>query len=306
MAKKLIPEELDALIQEYLTDGVLTDKERAVILKKAEGMGLDHDEIDLYLDARIQKIDQASDTAMRRMKSEACPYCGTPIPQLTGKCPSCGQFITPQASEELQEILDNLEKALVDLKAGADLQRSKAIVERYTRKAKIYFENNPQIQRLLEDIENEKVYALKKAARKSYIQYALNFLRNISFLLFISIVGMIFCILMASSYSGNKHQRAIHRQLNEEFILKDSVEIVEWSLLFDEFDHQKGDVNLQSIKEYYPEAYREYLVKFQNAKEDDANDYQKSRKWRLCSLIMLIISVIMTIVVIIVKVSRKK
>ena len=46
MAKNLIPEELDALIQEYLTDGVLTDKERAVILKKAEGMGLDRDEID--------------------------------------------------------------------------------------------------------------------------------------------------------------------------------------------------------------------------------------------------------------------
>ena len=35
MAKNLIPEELDALIKEYLTDGVLTDKERQVILKKA-------------------------------------------------------------------------------------------------------------------------------------------------------------------------------------------------------------------------------------------------------------------------------
>lgn len=33
MAKKtnLIPEELDALIQEYLTDGVLTSKEREVM-----------------------------------------------------------------------------------------------------------------------------------------------------------------------------------------------------------------------------------------------------------------------------------
>ena len=55
---KLIPEELDALIQEYLTDGVLTEKERKVILKKAVGMGLDSDEIDLYLDAQIQKLDQ--------------------------------------------------------------------------------------------------------------------------------------------------------------------------------------------------------------------------------------------------------
>ena len=61
MAKKLIPEEIEALIQQYLTDGVLTDKERQVILRKAEGMGLDRDEIDLYIDAEVQKIDQQTD-----------------------------------------------------------------------------------------------------------------------------------------------------------------------------------------------------------------------------------------------------
>ena len=64
---KLIPEELDALIQEYLTDGVLTEKERKVILKKAVGMGLDSDEIDLYLDAQIQKLDHC--ILMRRYRS---------------------------------------------------------------------------------------------------------------------------------------------------------------------------------------------------------------------------------------------
>lgn len=40
MAKNLIPEELDALIKEYLTDGVLTDKERQVILKRLRVWGL--------------------------------------------------------------------------------------------------------------------------------------------------------------------------------------------------------------------------------------------------------------------------
>ena len=33
--KTFIPDELDELIQEFLTDGVLTDKERQVILRKA-------------------------------------------------------------------------------------------------------------------------------------------------------------------------------------------------------------------------------------------------------------------------------
>ena len=35
MASNLIPEELNALIQQYLTDGVLTDKERQVILDES-------------------------------------------------------------------------------------------------------------------------------------------------------------------------------------------------------------------------------------------------------------------------------
>lgn len=156
MANKLIPEELDALIQEYLTDGVLTSKEREVILKKAEKMGLDRDEIDLYLDAQVQKIDMEADAAVRKQKGKACPYCGAPIPQLADKCPECGQFITPEASVELKEIIDNLEGALVEFKSGKNLAKSKAIVERYARKASIYYSNNPKIAKILSEINNEK------------------------------------------------------------------------------------------------------------------------------------------------------
>ena len=137
MAKNSIPEELQALINQYLTDGVLTDKERAVILKKAEGMGLDHDEIDLYLDAEVQKIDQATDAAVRKQKGKSCPYCGGSVPQLADKCPHCGENITAEASEELQEILENLEEALVGLKSGQEINKNKAIVERYARKAEM-------------------------------------------------------------------------------------------------------------------------------------------------------------------------
>ena len=155
MANNLIPEELDALIQQYLTDGVLTDKERQVILNKADKMGLDRDEIDLYLDAEIQKIDQTTDAAVRKQKGKVCPYCGAPIPLLADKCPACDRFITPEASKELQDILDNLEEALVDLKSGKDLERNKATVERYARKAKLYYNNNPKIKILLDEIGNE-------------------------------------------------------------------------------------------------------------------------------------------------------
>lgn len=163
MTNNLIPEELNALIQEYLTDGVLTDKERQVILNKAEKMGLDHDEIDLYLDAQVQKIDQQTDAVMRKQKGKTCPYCGGSVPLLTDKCPHCGENITPEASKELQDIFDNLEDALVDYKSGKNVAKSKAKVERFMRKAKMYYGNNPKIQRLLEEVEMESVKAEKKA-----------------------------------------------------------------------------------------------------------------------------------------------
>ncbi len=170
METNLIPQELNELIQQYLTDGVLTDKERQVILKKAEGMGLDRDEIDLYLDAEVQKIDQQTDAAVRKQKGKTCPYCGGSVPQLTEKCPHCGENVTAQASEELQEIFDNLEEALVDFKSGKDIAKSKATVERFMRKAKMYYGNNPKIQKLLEDVEMESAKAEKVAkanARKN-------------------------------------------------------------------------------------------------------------------------------------------
>ncbi|MBR3451382.1 MAG: hypothetical protein IKH25_00745 [Muribaculaceae bacterium] len=178
MANNLIPQELEQLIQEYLTDGVLTDKERQVILKKAEGMGLDRDEIDLYLDAQVQKIDQASDAAVRRQKSKSCPYCGGGIQLLTEKCPHCGEHITAQASEELQEIFDHLENALVDLKDVTDYKRNKAVVERYARKAKMYYGNNPKVQALLDEIEMESIEAEKRAKSAEKKKGIASFLSN--------------------------------------------------------------------------------------------------------------------------------
>ena len=178
MAKQLIPEELQALIDQYLTDGVLTDKERAVILKKAEGMGLDRDEIDLYLDAEMQKIDQATDAAVRRQKGKQCPHCGAYVSQMTDKCPECGQYITPEATKELEEILDNLEEALVNMKARKDVERSKATVERYARKARMYYSNHPKIKILLAEVEAEMDATVKRIKSQERNDNIKSFFKN--------------------------------------------------------------------------------------------------------------------------------
>ena len=191
MSNILIPEGLNALIQQYLTDGVLTDKERQVILNKAEKMGLDRDEIDLYLDAEVQKVDQQTDAAVRKQKGKTCPYCGGSVPLLTDKCPHCGEHITAEASEELQEIFDNLEEALVDLKSGKDIEKSKASVERFARKAKMYYGSNPKIQKLLLEVENE-VIEVEKKRKKSDRNDIIGIVAIFILFLVLTVLGFIF------------------------------------------------------------------------------------------------------------------
>lgn len=157
----LIPNELDELIREYLTDGVISARERQVLLKKAASMGLDTDEIDLYIDAQEQKVQQHRTEKIEHRQGMKCPYCGARLPHLSDKCPECGHFVTPDTSTEISEIIETLENALIDMKSGRDFAASKANVEKNLRKAELYYSNNPKIKILIEKI-NEEVAAASK------------------------------------------------------------------------------------------------------------------------------------------------
>ena len=56
--EKRYNEELEQLIEIALTDGVLTDKKKEVIFKKAQALGVDIDELEIVLDARVYKMSQ--------------------------------------------------------------------------------------------------------------------------------------------------------------------------------------------------------------------------------------------------------
>ena len=173
-----IPQELDDLIKEYLTDGIISAKERQVLLNKAQALGLNVDEVDLYIDAQQQKTDQAVAAAVNKRRGKTCPYCGSSIPELTDKCPNCGGNITPEASKELEEIIEHLESALVNFKSGEDVDKSKAEVERYARKARMYYGNNPKIQRLLDEVETEAEAAETEAKKNAKKKFWLNIIEK--------------------------------------------------------------------------------------------------------------------------------
>lgn len=264
MANNLIPEELNALIQQYLTDGVLTAKERQVILNKAEKMGIDRDEIDLYLDAEVQKIDQQTDAAVRKRKGKTCPFCGGSVPQLTDKCPHCGENITPEASSELQEIVDNLEEALVDFKSGNDIAKSKATVERFMRKAKLYYGNNPKIQKLLEDVEMESLEAEKVAkanARKNTFVKILTYNWKITAAVILAVligIFMLFTVLYNKYQNAQYEAQIAQNEAQIENLSEEVSELVDDGNLDKANNKLENTIFLKGISEYGPDNIIKY------------------------------------------------
>ena len=103
-AKTSSMDELKKLIDAAMTDGIITPKEREVITKKAAALGMDADEVDVYLDAEIQNTEQAADMAKRDKIGPVCPQCGKQVPPLTLKC-ECGYEFTNEKQSYSMQIL---------------------------------------------------------------------------------------------------------------------------------------------------------------------------------------------------------
>ena len=112
---------MEELINATLEDGVITDQEKAVLIKRAQKEGIDVDELDVYIQSLLQKRhrSEAENDAIDDRKSkigivQKCPQCGEPIQTGWAACPKCGfAFNIEQKSsiiEELQAQLNQIEK----------------------------------------------------------------------------------------------------------------------------------------------------------------------------------------------------
>lgn len=92
----LYDERTEELIDIALTDGVLTVKEKQVLLRNAKEKGIDLDELEMVLEARLAEINKveeevrqlskaAKQTAVRR-----CPTCGELLDGWYMRCRTCG------------------------------------------------------------------------------------------------------------------------------------------------------------------------------------------------------------------------
>ena len=111
-------DELEQLIDAALADGVLTEKEKQVLFKKAQTFGIDLDEFEMVLDARALKAQQAQQP-VRPAKQKlgnivTCPACGAHVPGGNAVCPECGHvFNNVEANSSvtrLNKLLEEVEK----------------------------------------------------------------------------------------------------------------------------------------------------------------------------------------------------
>ena len=99
--------EIENLINMALADGEVTEKERGIILRKAEALGLDQDEVEMILDGKIaiQKKELSHSQSSKENTSnkagdiKKCPACGATVLSFSTKCNDCGhEFRNIEAS----------------------------------------------------------------------------------------------------------------------------------------------------------------------------------------------------------------
>ena len=156
-------EQLEALIKNVLADGVITDKERAVLHKKAEAEGIDVDEIDVYIEGELDKI--RNERVKAKSQVRKCPACGEIIPALSNICPSCGAAVDNQREDDLHKLLVRIENDLVDIKtisessfnkkSEKEYKQKKAIFEKDVREARVFYGENKRVQKLIAELQQE-------------------------------------------------------------------------------------------------------------------------------------------------------
>lgn len=118
-------EQIEMLINAALADGVLTEKEKQVLFKKAQSMGIDLDEFEMVLDARLveiqkaakEKADQSAPKSNKYGDVRKCPVCGAIVQAYLAKCPECGfEFSNVDANLSSQKLAAEVKNAVDESK----------------------------------------------------------------------------------------------------------------------------------------------------------------------------------------------
>lgn len=112
--------ELEELIESVLADGVLTDKERTVLRKRAQACGEDPDEVIVVVEGRLTKVNKQP-TNEKRGNVVKCPNCGATVEGGAVKCTECGYvFTNVKANDTANQFAKELDMKISAVKYDSD------------------------------------------------------------------------------------------------------------------------------------------------------------------------------------------
>jgi hypothetical protein len=114
-------DKIESLIKLALADGEITQKEREILLKSAVAEGIDPDEFEMVLEAKLYERQQASKGEKTEVKKEAsdkfgevkkCPACGGLVQSFQTKCGDCDhEFTNIEANTSINKLFEMLNDA---------------------------------------------------------------------------------------------------------------------------------------------------------------------------------------------------
>ncbi len=121
----MFSKEMEALIAASIEDGILTDQEKRVLVKRAEKEGIDLDELDVYIQSLLQKRHQAeaeedarNDRQSKMGSLKKCPKCGQTVQVGWAACPMCGfAFSVEETSSAYNDFCKKISE--MDISAGS-------------------------------------------------------------------------------------------------------------------------------------------------------------------------------------------
>jgi hypothetical protein len=122
-------EKLEKIISFAISDGIVTDKEKEILFRKAVEEGADLDEFELILDAKLYEKQQeqkekigaqitspqtqiaGKTNSNKEGDLKKCPSCGAPTQSFKTNCPECGhEFRNVPVNKTIKELLEELKK----------------------------------------------------------------------------------------------------------------------------------------------------------------------------------------------------
>lgn len=149
-------EKIEALIKAALADGVLTEKEKQVLFKRAQEAGIDLDEFEMVLDARLvelqkeekEKAEKSAPKSNKYGDVRKCPTCGSLVPALATSCPDCGyEFAGIESNLSSKELANKVE----------------GIIEKYNKEISLIDEQTDPNRKW--ELNKEKLYTVSQAVK---------------------------------------------------------------------------------------------------------------------------------------------